>query len=65
MGIKAANIIIGLNKEPMKPRVVEESLSVIKQRAESMPPAPVASEEELITYKQSAFLSDMLQSNKD
>lgn len=67
MGIRAANIIIGSDKEPKKPKVVEQSLSAIREKVESIPPKPnkVVEEEALITYKQSAFLSDMLQSNKD
>lgn len=69
MGIKANNIVVkGIVVEPVKPRIVEESLAAIREKVESAPP-PTAkkyeSEEKLITYKESAFMADMLQSNKD
>ena len=69
MGIQAKNIIVkGVVIEPVKPRIVEESLAVIRDKVESVHPPKVkndGSEEQLITYKQSAFMADMLQSNKD
>jgi len=69
MGIQAKNIIVkGVVVEPVKPRIIEESLAVIRDKVESVPPPKVKndnSDEQLITYKQSAFMADMLQSNKD
>ena len=69
MGIQAQNIIVkGIVVEPVKPRIVDESLAVIRDKVESVPPPKAKkydSEEKLITYKESAFMADMLQSNKD
>lgn len=69
MGIKANNIVVkGEVVEPVKPRIVEESLAAIREKVESAPPPKAEkykSEEKLITYKESAFMADMLQSNKD
>lgn len=69
MAIKANNIVVkGEVIEPVKPRIVEESLAAIREKVESAPPPKAKkydSEEKLITYKQSAFMADMLQSNKD
>jgi hypothetical protein len=69
MGIKANNIVVkGIVVEPVKPRIVEESLATIREKVESAPPPKAEkyqSEEKLITYKESAFMADMLQSNKD
>ena len=69
MGIQAQNIIVkGIVVEPVKPRIVDESLAVIRDKVESAPPPKAKkydSEEKLITYKESAFMADMLQSNKD
>lgn len=69
MGIQAQNIIVkGVVVEPVEPRIAEESLAAIRSKVESAPPPKAKkyqSEEKLITYKESAFMADMLQSNKD
>jgi hypothetical protein len=67
MAIRANNIVIrGEVIEPVKPRIVEESLAAIRHKAEQAPPSKVNDPvESLITYKQSAFMTDILQSSKE
>ena len=65
MPIRANNIVIRV-KEPVKPRIVEENLAAIRYKAEQAPSLKVNDPvESLITYKQSAFMSDILQSSKE
>ena len=67
MPIKANNIVVrGEVVQPVKPVVIEENLAAIRYKAEQAPPLKVNDPvESLITYKQSAFMSDILQSSKE